>query len=291
MWAELVERYLTSLREQGRRPHTVRGYRGDLEALARSLATGEGVRGWTVSLEDLALTTRARRLSAARGFLCWARAQGAGVEGIELLDLPVGYRQAPRAPADKGPAVEAVLKAIPLQADRDQLLFKLMALAGLRPGEVLALNLEDFDPATGHLRVHGWGGSTRSVFIDAPELALRLAHWSRATGRESGPMFCAPGRSAPLHYQSVLEHWRRYTQKAGLDVRLGDLRLHHAAQLLAGGVPEWAVRERLGTAHGPLPWPGDDADEQVRAWRRRLERSEPASPPPDQAGPDRLSAG
>jgi hypothetical protein len=138
---------------------------------------------------------------------------------------------------------------------------------------------QDFDASTGHLAVRGWGGASRQVLIDDPELQLRFTHWIRATGRSAGPLFCAPGRSTPLRYQSALERWKRYTARAGAELALGELRLHHAARLLAGGVPEWAVRDRLGQASGPLPIsPATSADEAIRAWRQRQATAHTARP-------------
>lgn len=282
MWEELAGRYLAWLEDEGRRPHTVRGYRTDLAGLARWLddaSGGPGVAGWVDSLESLAPATRARRLSAARGFLRWAASQGVEVPGGEVLEQRGG--RAPRRPvAAPDPAtVEAVLASIPLQADRDQLLFKLIALAGLRPGEALAVRAEDFDASTGHLAVRGWGGRSRRVLVDDPELALRLTHWLRATGWSTGPLFCGPGRSTPLRYQSLRERWERYTTRAGVELALGGLRLHHAAQLLAGGVPEWVVRDRLGQPTGPLPTPpAASADDAIRAWRAQQATDQRARP-------------
>jgi integrase/recombinase XerD len=279
-WDELADRYVEWLERAGRRPHTVRGYRADLADLVRVLgddAAGRiGVAGWVDSLEGLAPATRARRFSAARGFLRWAASQGAEVTGADLLDQRAGrLPQRPVAAPDPA-AVEAALASIPRQADRDQLLFKLIALAGLRPGEALAVHAEDFDASSGHLAVRGWGGRSRLVLIDDPELQLRLTHWLRATVRSTGPLFCAPGRSTPLRYQSLRERWERYTAQAGVELGLGELRLHHAAQLLAGGVPEWVVRDRLGQPTGPLPTPpAASADEAIRAWRQRQAPAQP----------------
>ena len=291
MWPILVSRYLDWLVQQGRRPHTLRGYKGDLARLAEPLGAGEeGLERWVASLEGLAPATRARRLSAARGFLRWAASQGVQVSGLELVEHPARPGNRTRATAPDQAAVQAALGSIPLHADRDQLMFKLVALAGLRPGEVLALGFEDFDQPTGRLRVQGWGGATRYVLVDDPELELRLAHWARATGRQSGPMFCAGARQTPMRYQSLQERWRRYTAKAHVEVSLSDLRLHHAAQLLAGGVPEWAVRERLGQATGPLPAPlALSADDHIRAWRARQDGTGPV--PPGEPGTAQASTG
>lgn len=292
MWAALADRYVEWLECEGRRPHTVRGYRTDLAGLVRWLSE-DGSRpaalaGWVDSLGGLAPATRARRLSAARGFLRWAASQGVEVAGADLLDERAG-RPFKRPVVAPDPAtVDAALAAIPLHADRDHLLFKLIALAGLRPGEVLAVRAEDFDASTGHLAVRGWGGRSRQVLIDEPELQLRLTHWVRGTGRSTGPVFCAPGQSTPLRYQSVQERWKRYTARAGVNLGLSELRLHHAAQLLAGAVPEWVVRDRLGQPTGPLPIsPTTSADDAIRAWRQRCVTDQPAPP----AEPDRTRRG
>lgn len=282
MWSDVLDAYLGSLVAQGRRPHTIRGYRQDLRGLVeqageRPLGARELDR-WLVSLDEFAPATRARRRSAARGFLRWAAQNGAAVTGLDALNhpAPVAPRGVSRPRSHGWGAVEASLAAIPLQADRDQLVFKLLALAGLRPGEVLDLQVEDFDPVRARLRVTGRGGVARDVLIDDPELRLRLIHWIRAMGRTSGPLFTARGRVSALRYESVRERWERYATASGTHLRLTDLRTAHAARLLAGGVPEWVVRERLGQPTGALPGPSQtDADEAILAWRDRLPRSEP----------------
>lgn len=283
-WAEILEAYLAALAAEGRRPHTLRGYRGDLRGLIERLEHGPvdaaTLRDWRASLEGFAPATQARRVSAARGFLRWASARGAVVPGVDELTPPDARPSAvaPRAGSEPWPAVEAALGAIPRQADLDQLLFKLLARAGLRPGEALALQIEDFDPAAGRVQVIGWGGVAREVLIDDPELRLRLTHWIRGTGRMSGPLFCAAHRTTPLRYQSLLARWQRYAEVSGARLRLGDLRTAHAAQLLAGGVPEWVVRERLGQPRGPLPMPPPTrADDEIHAWRERVTPSPPAT--------------
>lgn len=276
-----VETYLSELEAAGRRPHTLRGYRGDLGTLVATVEANGGaldevavreLRSW---LDGLVPATRARRRSAASGFLRWAAAHGLAAGGlVDLLDGPPtslpGPRVAPAAP-DAG-EVEAALAAIPLQAELDQLVFGLMARAGLRPGEALALQVEDFDEAAESLEVGGWGGVRRRVLIDDPQVLMRLVNWRRRSGRTSGPMFCAPRRWVALRYQTLSQRWARYASTGGVTVRLGDLRRFHARALLEGGVPEWAVRARLGQRTGPLPgqMPGaGDPGDEIRAWRAR----------------------
>lgn len=275
MWSERLNAYLEWLVAQGRRPHTVRGYRQDLRGLVaqaegRSIGEAE-LQRWLASLDELAPATRARRRSAAKGFLRWAADNGAAVTGLEAVERSVSGAPRVAAPrrSPEWSAVEASLARIPRQADRDQLLFKLLALAGLRPGEALDLRIEDFDPVGGRLRVTGRGGVTRDVLIDDSELRLRLIHWIRATGRSSGPMFRGRGPGSSLRYESVRERWQRYATASGTQVSLSDLRTAHAARLLAGGVPEWVVRQRLGQPTGALPIPTQiDADEAILAWQQ-----------------------
>ncbi len=273
---KVVEAYLAELAERGRRPHTLRGYRSDLTGLVDHLdrhgggLDAVGVRGFLAACDQLAPATRSRRRSAVRGLLRWAAA--AGLTDGGLADLLTAPSPVPRTPgtAPQRSAVEAVLAAIPRQADRDQLMFGLLARLGLRPGEVLGLEVDDFDEAGGTLNVAGWGGLRRRVLVDDPQILMRLANWKRALGRGHGPLFCAPGRTTPLRYQSMTERWVRYQAAVGVTVRLGDLRRAHAADLLAGGVPEWVVRNRLGQQNGPLTGPttGEHSeDEAVRSWR------------------------
>jgi integrase/recombinase XerD len=314
--AEAITAYLEALQAQGRRPHTIRGYRGDLNGL---LAVADGsmasiddavVAAYVAALAGLAPATRARRLAALRGFLTWATSSGLvtapalaaapglatapGLAAAPALATSPGLTTAPglitadvpkdRLPADEqlartggpGPVtvragdVDAALRMIPIYADRDQLLFGLLARLGLRPGEALALQVTDVDTDEGILDVPGWGGRRRRVLIDDNELLTRIRNWLRVTGWTSGPLFRSPSGRGALRYQSVAERWSRYTAQAGVQLTLGDLRRAHSADLLAGGVPEWVVRDRLGQRTGELPGAGgppDSADAAVRAWR------------------------
>lgn len=278
---QLVERYLAQLLQRGRGEHTLRAYRGDLGAFIRQAGAEDGrvdpaglVR-YQGSLAGAASASAARRRSAVRGFLRWAAEQGSDLSGAQL-ELTVAADRSARSASVREPeapdarAVEAALALIARQADRDQLAFKLLARVGLRPGELLGLTGTAFEASSGHLEVVGWGGRLRRVLVDDPEVKLRLIHWIRRTDPGRGPLL--PGRDpgTPLRYQSLAARWVRYTAAAGVQVPLGALRRAHAAQLLAGGVPEWAVRERLGQPRGLLPAPSHgSADEEIRRWRQR----------------------
>ncbi len=276
---EALSSYMEELRRAGRRPSTIRGYETDLRVLVRIAAEhGGGIDGDVVS-EYLAwptaqaIATRARRLSALRGLLrdC----------GRADLLPPHGGRE--RARAEEPPRrssrnlrteIDAVFAAMPHYADRDQLVFGLLAHLGLRPGEVLALQVQDFEEASASLYVTGWGGKRRRVLVDNRDVLLRLTNHLRFLAVSSGPLFTASGRDTPLRYQSVQHRWAQYCATAGVDVHLTDLRRAHVADLVAGGVPEAVIRDRIGQSTGSLhsdfvSFSSEDSDAQIREWHKR----------------------
>lgn len=276
---EAVESYLEQLRRAGRRANTIRGYETDLRVFVR-IATehggeidGDVVAEYLVWSSAYTAATRARRLSALRGLL---RSCGS------LSLLPAGEAPArPHAEDSRRPSyrelklqIDAVFAAIPHYADRDQLVFGLLAHLGLRPGEVLALQVEDFEEPSASLFVTGWGGKRRRVLVDDRDVLLRLTNFARKVTSRSGPLFTALNRETPLRYQSIQQRWAQYCASAGVDVKLADLRRAHVADLVAGGVPEAVIRERIGQRTGQLDnavllFSAEDSDAQIREWRRR----------------------
>lgn len=276
---DAVRSYLNELRSAGRRASTIRGYETDLRVLVEcAVKYGGALDGQAVS-EYLAwptaraAATRARRLSALRGLL-------RSCDRMELL--PVDRRvERPRADVarrhvrpDLPSAIDAAFAVIPHYADRDMLLFGLLARLGLKPGEALALHVEDFDEQSASLCVTGWAGRRRRVFVDDREILLRLTNYVRFAPSSSGPLFTARGRETPVRYQSVQHRWAQYCSEAGVVLQLADLRRAHVADLVAGGVPEPVIRERIGQATGDLygasnAFSSEDSDEVMRAWQER----------------------
>ncbi len=272
---------MEDLHGAGRRPSTIRGYQTDLRVLVRIAAEHGGKIDGEVVSEYLAwptaqaAATRARRLSALRGLL---RSCG----GIELLPIG-GERERPSTGDRPRPSyrdlrseIDAVFAVIPHYADRDQLVFGLLAHLGLRPGEALALQVEDFEQASASLVVTGWGGRRRRVLVDNRDVLLRLTNYVRFLVLPSGPLFTASGRETPLRYQSMQHRWAQYCVTAGVDVQLTDLRRAHVAELVVGGVPEAIIRERVGQSTGELEgasvsFAREDSDAHIRAWQERRE--------------------
>jgi integrase/recombinase XerD len=99
---------------------------------------------------------------ALRGFLRWAHVQGAVAADLAGTVPAVAYRQFATVPKSI-PArdVERLLRCCRRSSEvglRDRAILMLMARLGLRGGEVVSLDLGDFDWGAGTVRVHGKGG-------------------------------------------------------------------------------------------------------------------------------------
>jgi site-specific recombinase XerD len=132
----------------------------------------------------------------------------------------------------------------------------LLALAyagGLRRAELVALDLADYEPETGRLRVIGKGNKERAVFIgNGARDALQA--WLRVRGCEPGPLLLAVdrhGRVLPrrLTEQTVYDRLRHLAERAGVAAfSPHDCRRSLAGDLLDAGVDLATVQAMLGHA-------------------------------------------
>jgi integrase len=146
---------------------------------------------------------------------------------------------------------------------RDAALVAVLAYAGLRPGEALALTWGDIgvrtiliEKATSLGELQGTKtGRTRSVVLLKP-LAADLAEWRLAAGRPAADALVFPTRDGELWQRHHWQNWRRriYAEAAtaaGIsDPRPYDLRHSFCSLLLAEGKGPLEVAEQLG--HSPL---------------------------------------
>jgi integrase len=144
-----------------------------------------------------------------------------------------------------------------------QALFETMALAGLRPGEALALQPGDLDFGRGLLRVvravsggrikATKTGETRALHL-AAELVARLdAHlvWLAKETLRRGwgePAWLFPsGANTPLDHNNVAKVFKRVLKHAKLpSFRIYDLRHTYASLLLSAGAPLLYVSQQMG---------------------------------------------
>ncbi len=265
-----IGQFLQYLRvERGASPHTLKGYREDLHALAEYLADGDGhtpapggitmgeLRGFVSALHEAgyAKSSISRRLASVRSFMRfgqregWAKSNPAKAlrnprksrklphflttdEVGKLLDAPEGHRRA---------------------SLRDRAILETLYSAGLRVSELVGLNDGDLDFAAGIVRVRGKGKRERLAPIGS-YAARALKRWLEV--RKLSPREPS-GREAPvftnkfgtrLTTRSVARMLEKHLKETGLDSRTSPHTLRHsfATHLLDRGADIRSVQELLG---------------------------------------------
>lgn len=162
------------------------------------------------------------------------------------------------------------------------MLFETIYVCGARAGEVCGLYVEDLDLRLDdeHVRIHGTGGTVRTVLLDDRGYLALLKLYLQRTGYQAGPLFRASINSSggPPSYDAAPHRWTRYCATAGVDIDIHQLRHAHATELINAGVSIEAVRRRLGhpsTETTQLYALLDDkvADDEIRTARRARAKS------------------
>jgi integrase/recombinase XerC len=271
-WTEALRRFDLHLRaERGLSRHTARAYLSDLRQLAESFAeappaaldASEVRRFLAARHAHEAPASLARKLAAIRAFFRFLVREGVrAADPTTGMPAPRTPKRLPRplgvddcellmAPAPE-PGVASALAAL-----RDHALAELLYGAGLRVGELVALDVRDVDLAQGEVRVLGKGGKERVVPL--PVAARNaLAAWlerRRRPGVLGEPLFVALRArrgEAPrrLDARDVRRRLARRALAAGLADRVHPHRLRHsyATHLLDMGADLRAIQELLGHA-------------------------------------------
>ncbi|MCB9761974.1 MAG: tyrosine recombinase XerC [Alphaproteobacteria bacterium] len=257
-----IRRFLSCLRaERGASAQTLRAYRSDLLALHETL-DAQGVAVLQARPADLrrhlarlsarapAASSMRRRLSCYRSFYRWAVAEGLIERSpAEHLSMP---RAAVRVPRFLDvPEVDALIEQ-PVQegwyATRNRAILELMYGAGLRVGELAALDRDDVDLDERLVLVRGGkGGKDRQVPF-GPPAADALRAWLAT--REGGvPALFLNRYLTRLSSRAV----HRIVQQSGVRNGIAGVHPHAlrhscATHLLAGGADLRAIQEQLGHA-------------------------------------------
>jgi len=103
-----------------------------------------------------------------------------------------------------------------------------MAVTGMRGGEVVALDDEDFDPGRGVLLVrHATGGKHRLLPLHATTVTALRAYRQlrdRRFPRPASPALLVSSAGTRLHYYNVGQTFARLARQARLPSRSGDCR-------------------------------------------------------------------
>ncbi|MDH7453162.1 tyrosine recombinase XerC [Luteimonas composti] len=256
-----VQAFLAYLQVERRvSPHTLDGYRRDLEALsawARAhggvLGLGEAdIRAFIAAEHRRGLSPKSlqRRLSAVRSFYQWQLKHG------RIAANPAGGVRAPKAPrklpqvldADEAKALVEVPTDVPLGL-RDRAMLELFYSSGLRLSELCALRWRDLQLDEGLVAVRGKGGRERIVPVGSfARQALR--EWRADNrGADEAPVF--PGRGGgPISPRAIQIRMRQLAQRQGLFKRVHPHLLRHsfASHVLESSGDLRGVQELLGHA-------------------------------------------
>ena len=263
--------------ERNLSPHTRRAYLSDVRQFAESIGTATGPEA--VRVDDVrsflaeryrrqSPTTLGRKLAALRSFFRFLVREGQREADPSVgIPAPRAARRLPRPLAvDDCHVLAEALAKTPREgardragrgALRDRALVELLYGAGIRVGELVALDVRDIDLHRGDVRVWGKGGKERVVPLPA---AARNAlgeylDQRRRPGVLSEPLFPSlrakrgenPRRLDPRDVRRIL---RRRADRAGVVDRVSPHRLRHsyATHLLDMGADLRAIQEILGHA-------------------------------------------
>ncbi|WP_202845354.1 tyrosine recombinase XerC [Luteimonas saliphila] len=259
----MIDDYLAYLQVERRvSPHTLDGYRRDLEALSawtRKSADGDvaalreaDLRAFIAAEHRRGLSPKSlqRRLSAVRSFFQWL------LKHDRVAANPAAGIRAPKAPRklpqvldpDEAKALVEVSTEAPLGL-RDRAMLELFYSSGLRVSELCALRWRDLRLDEGLVTVLGKGGRQRIVPVGS-HARDALREWrSDSGGADEAPVF--PGRGGgPIGPRAVQVRMRLLAQRQGLFKRVHPHLLRHsfASHVLESSGDLRGVQELLGHA-------------------------------------------
>lgn len=268
-WQHALEAYASHLADERMlAAHTCRAYLADAAQLA-AFCAGFGIddpaeveplvlRRHLAALvgADYARASTARKAASTRSlFALLARRGLVPGDPAAALGTPRGERRLPRVLTTE--QVDALLAACPSTgADglRDRAVLELLYASGARVSELVGLDVEAFDLATGTARLHGKGSKDRLVPVGEPGcLAVerylgdgRPEHAAAATGPVP-PALLLDARGRRLHDRAARTIVEVAGERAGVGhVTPHTLRHSYATHLLRGGADLRSVQELLG---------------------------------------------
>ena len=137
---------------------------------------------------------------------------------------------------------------------RDGALLAILLGSGLRRSEVVALDLADFDPVTGALKVRGGkGGKDRTVYLPSSAKGV-VAEWLPVRGVRAGPLLYPVSKGKRVQRrrltdQAVLYLLQKRARETGVEsFSPHDCRRTFISELLAAGVDLVTVSQLAGHA-------------------------------------------
>ena len=236
--------------------------------------------------ERYAPATANRMLSALKGVLkaAWRLGQMPTDEYQRAIDIPsVRGETLPRGRALSPGELYALFAACSRDAGpggaRDAALFAVLYGGGLRRGEVVALDVADYDADSGALTVRSGKGNKARLSYISDGARDALAAWLRlrnvALG-EAGPLFVPVFRSSRivarrLNDQAVMDILLKRAREAGVrDLSPHDMRRTFISNLLDAGADLVTVQKLAGHANVTTTARYDRRGESVKRKAARL---------------------
>ena len=200
-------------------------------------------------------------LSALRGTLkaAWRMGQIPTDEYSRAADIPaVRGETLPRGRAIPQGEMRALFRVCAdgtLLGVRDAALLAVLYGIGLRRAEVVALDLSDYENATGKLTIRNGKGNKARLGYATNGSQAALEAWLLVRGEEPGPLFVPVLRGGHLvirrlNNQAVMDVLTRRATQAGVkDVSPHDFRRSFISDLLDGGVDISTVQKLAGHAN------------------------------------------
>jgi integrase len=212
-----------------------------VEAESAEFVTTDLAVRWAVKPVGVQRGTHARRLGIVRGFAAWLQATDPRTQVPPQRLLPEGQRRpAPhiysdREIADLLAAAGRLRSASGLRRATFQTLLGLLAATGLRPGEALALDIDDVDLVSGVLAVReSKFGKSRFVPLDESTRAA-LAAYAKFRDTVSPcrdtPAFLVAGGGSRLGPHAARRTFAKLCHAVGLRPRLHARRIGRGPRL------------------------------------------------------------
>lgn len=272
--AAATDAFLRHLQHKNLSPHTLAGYRRDLEKLQQMageerrddlhLIDERCLRSWLARLHRGGLSPKSlqRWLSAVRTLLRFCVREGwLPANMAEGLRAPKAEKKLPKlldvdaaAQFVESPQGSETDGADDLLALRDAAILELFYSSGLRLSELTGLNWPDLDLAGGEVRVTGKGNKTRLLPVGR-HARRALEDWRRqappavADTRGAEPVFTS-AKGARLGNRAVQKRLAHWARAGGADQRVHPHMLRHsfASHMLESSGDLRAVQELLGHA-------------------------------------------
>ncbi len=220
------------------------------------------IRGFLSSMFEngLSKTSVARKISAIRTFFNYMCREGTLVNNPgKMVSTPKRGKTLPRfLSVDEANRLMGSPAGSDIKSARDRAILETFYSAGLRIGEIVAINLEDLNLSEGLIKVKGKGRKERIVPVGKKAITAIKDYLSNSklTSKISPPLEAEKGYplflnkySKRITTRSVHRIVEKYKKLSGLwDITPHSIRHSFATHLLEGGADLRSVQEMLGHA-------------------------------------------